>query len=108
MKKDPLPPLVNNVLVKYPDLNVELHLTILKLGFMDEGYDLAIRLGKLSNSTMMAKRLSSHTLTSAHHRLTFQHYAFHIRYLNWIVIIVCKAHLIIGIFKNEEKSATYA
>lgn len=55
-------PLVNNFLVKYPDLKVELHLTNLKVDLIDEGYDLAIRLGKLSDSTMMAKRLSSRTL----------------------------------------------
>ena len=55
-------PLVNDFLVKYPELNVQLHLTNLKVDLIDEGYDLAIRLGKLNDSSMMAKRLSSRTL----------------------------------------------
>ncbi|MBD3640482.1 MAG: LysR family transcriptional regulator [Marinobacter sp.] len=54
-------PLVNNFVAKYPDLDVSLHLTNQTLDLVHEGYDLAIRLGKLTDSTMMAKRLASRT-----------------------------------------------
>tara|TARA_R110002095_G_scaffold215751_2_gene210872 strand:- start:322 stop:1203 length:882 start_codon:yes stop_codon:yes gene_type:complete len=54
-------PLVNSFVVKYPGLEVRLHLTNQTLDLIDEGYDLAIRLGKLGDSTMMAKRLASRT-----------------------------------------------
>jgi len=52
-------PLVNNFVSKFPDLDVQLYLTNKKLDLIDEGFDLAIRLGKLDDSAMMAKRLSS-------------------------------------------------
>lgn len=54
-------PLVNNFVAKYPLLDVELHLTNQVINLLDEGFDLAIRLGKLENSTMIAKRLTSRT-----------------------------------------------
>lgn len=54
-------PLVNSFVAKYPGLEVRLHLTNQTLDLIDEGYDLAIRLGKLDDSTMMAKRLASRT-----------------------------------------------
>lgn len=55
-------PLLNNYVQKYPELDVRLHLTNKTLDLVDEGYDLAIRLGKLNDSTMMAKRLASRRL----------------------------------------------
>lgn len=54
-------PLVNRFLVRYPELSVTLHLTNQKLDLVEEGYDLAIRLGKLGDSSMMAKRLATRT-----------------------------------------------
>jgi len=54
-------PLINNFLARYPDLDVQLHLSNQTVDLIDEGYDLAIRQGKLKDSTMMAKRLSSRT-----------------------------------------------
>ena len=54
-------PLVNNFVAKYPELEVRLHLSNKMLDLIDEGLDLAIRLGKLEDSTMMAKRLASRT-----------------------------------------------
>lgn len=54
-------PLINNFVAKYPELEVRLRLTNQTLDLIDEGYDLAIRLGKLDDSTMMAKRLASRT-----------------------------------------------
>jgi len=54
-------PLVNNFVAKYPELEVRLHLSNQIVDLVDEGFDLAIRLGKLDDSTMMAKRLASRT-----------------------------------------------
>jgi len=54
-------PLLNNFAAKHPALTVQLHLTNQLINLVEEGYDLAIRLGKLEDSTMMAKQLSSRT-----------------------------------------------
>lgn len=55
-------PLINNFVLQYPELQVQLNLTNQKLDLVAGGYDLAVRLGKLEDSSMMAKRLSSRTL----------------------------------------------
>ncbi len=55
-------PLVNEFVVRYPELEVEMNLTNQKLDLVGEGYDLAVRLGKLDDSSMMARRLTSRTL----------------------------------------------
>lgn len=57
-----LAPLVNDFVLRYPELQVEMELTNQKLDLVAEGYDLAIRLGKLTDSTMMARKLGSRTL----------------------------------------------
>ena len=57
-----LAPLVNDFALRYPELQVEMYLTNQKLDLVAEGYDLAIRLGKLDDSSMMARRLASRTL----------------------------------------------
>ncbi|CTQ47466.1 LysR family transcriptional regulator [Roseibium aggregatum] len=54
-------PLLNDFIVQYPDLEVNLTLTNQMLDLIAEGYDLAIRLGQLEDSTMMARRLASRT-----------------------------------------------
>lgn len=56
-----LAPLINRFLVQYPELEVSLNLTNQRLDLVEEGYDLAIRLGKLTDSSMMARRLGSRT-----------------------------------------------
>lgn len=50
-------PLVNNFLKIYDDVEVFANLSNQKVDLIEEGYDLAIRLGKLSDSTLMAKKL---------------------------------------------------
>lgn len=55
-------PLVNDFVLRYPALQVDMQLTNQKLDLVAEGYDLAIRLGKLDDSSMMARRLGSRTL----------------------------------------------
>nr|WP_067296059.1 LysR substrate-binding domain-containing protein [Marinobacterium profundum] len=54
-------PLVNDFVLRYPELEVQLRLTNQTLDLVAEGYDLAVRLGKLEDSSMMARRLSSRT-----------------------------------------------
>lgn len=54
-------PLINNFALEYPELEVQLQLSNQKIDLIDEGFDLAIRLGKLEDSSMMAKRLGSRT-----------------------------------------------
>ena len=52
-------PLVNDFVRRYPELEVNLRLTNQLLDLVAESYDLAIRLGELEDSSMMAKRLAS-------------------------------------------------
>ncbi|QQX80056.1 LysR family transcriptional regulator [Shewanella sp. KX20019] len=54
-------PLINDFTVLYPELEVKLVLTNQQVDLIDEGYDLAIRLGQLADSSMMAKKLSTRT-----------------------------------------------
>lgn len=54
-------PLVSNFALQYSDVDVDAYLTNRQVDLVDEGYDLAIRIGKLSDSTMMAKKLSKRT-----------------------------------------------
>ncbi len=54
-------PLINDFVALYPDLDVNLTLTNQMLDLVGERFDLAIRLGQLEDSTMMAKRLASRT-----------------------------------------------
>ena len=54
-------PLVNDFMVQYRDIEVTAFLSNQKIDLIDGGYDLAIRIGKLSDSTMMAKKLSRRT-----------------------------------------------
>lgn len=54
-------PLINDFVALYPELEVTLTLTNQMVDLVAENYDLAIRLGRLEDSTMMAKRLASRT-----------------------------------------------
>ena len=55
-------PLVNDFVLRYPELDVDMKFTNQILDLVAEGYDLAVRMGKLEDSTLMARRLASHTL----------------------------------------------
>ena len=50
-------PLVNDFMKNYADVEVYANLSNQKIDLVEEGYDLAIRLGKLADSTLMAKKL---------------------------------------------------
>ena len=54
-------PLVNNFMQQYSDVEVTAYLSNQQIDLVEEGYDLAIRLGKLSDSSMMAKKLGKRT-----------------------------------------------
>jgi DNA-binding transcriptional LysR family regulator len=52
-------PLLSDFMLMYPQLELELVLSNQTFDLVEQDFDLAIRLGRLSDSTMMAKRLSS-------------------------------------------------
>lgn len=54
-------PLVNDFAALYPELEVNVVLTNQLLDLVAENYDLAIRLGKLKDSTLIARQLASRT-----------------------------------------------
>ena len=54
-------PLVNDFMVQYGDIEVSAFLSNQNIDLIEGGFDLAIRIGKLSDSTMMAKKLSHRT-----------------------------------------------
>lgn len=55
-------PLLHNFLLLYPQLDLELVLTNQKLDLIDQGIDLAIRLGQLEDSSFIARKLSERRL----------------------------------------------
>ncbi|MEH6472652.1 MAG: LysR substrate-binding domain-containing protein [Halopseudomonas sp.] len=52
-------PLVNEFLISHKALEIELRLTNQQVDLIEEGFDLAIRLGDLKQSRLVAKRLAS-------------------------------------------------
>ncbi|MFP2924729.1 LysR substrate-binding domain-containing protein [Pyxidicoccus sp. 3LG] len=54
-----LGPLVSTFLKRYPEVQVELLCTDRTVHLMEEGFDLAVRAGRLADSSMMARRLGS-------------------------------------------------
>ncbi|MFT6895930.1 MAG: DNA-binding transcriptional LysR family regulator [Paraglaciecola sp.] len=51
-------PIVNDFLLAYPDINVRLDLSNFRADLLYEGYDFAIRLGHLPDSSLVALKLS--------------------------------------------------
>ncbi len=52
-------PLVNQFLLRYPQVEIQIQLSNQRIDLIEEGYDLAIRLGQLDDSSLIAKRISS-------------------------------------------------
>ncbi|MCA1768506.1 MAG: LysR family transcriptional regulator [Halomonas sp.] len=50
-------PLVNNFLLEHPRLEVRMHFTNRQVDIIDEGFDIAIRMGRLEDSSLVARRL---------------------------------------------------
>jgi DNA-binding transcriptional LysR family regulator len=55
-------PIVNDFVMDHPDVTIQMNLTNTMVDLVADGYDLAIRLGELENSSMMAKRLTTRAL----------------------------------------------
>lgn len=55
-------PIVNDFLLAYPDINVQADLSNQRADLLYEGYDFAIRLGQLRDSSLIARKLSSRKL----------------------------------------------
>ncbi|MEH6579327.1 MAG: LysR family transcriptional regulator [Amphritea sp.] len=53
-----LTPAIDLFLQKHPELNVELDFSDRKVDIIEEGFDLAIRIGKLEDSTMQARKIT--------------------------------------------------
>ncbi|MED5297302.1 MAG: LysR family transcriptional regulator [Pseudomonadota bacterium] len=51
-------PLINDLLIQYPQLGVRLHFTNRQVDLIEEGFDIGIRMGTLEDSTMLARRLA--------------------------------------------------
>ena len=54
-----LAPLINQFQQQYPDVDVDLHLNDRKVDIVEEGFDVALRIGHLKNSSLIAKRLTN-------------------------------------------------
>ncbi|MBU2112603.1 MAG: LysR family transcriptional regulator [Gammaproteobacteria bacterium] len=54
-------PLLHDFMQQYPDTELDLHLSNNKLDLVQGGFDLAIRLGTLESSSLIARKLASRT-----------------------------------------------
>ena len=50
-------PLMNDFLISHPKIELDLHLTNREVDIIEEGYDLAIRMGSLKDSSHLSRRL---------------------------------------------------
>jgi DNA-binding transcriptional LysR family regulator len=57
-----LAPLLHHFLAQYPQVDLELQLTNQRIDLLEQGVDVAIRLGRLEDSSLVAKRLSQRQL----------------------------------------------
>lgn len=55
-------PLINDFACLYPQIEISAYLANQQIGLVEEGYDLAIRLGALADSSLMARKLASRTI----------------------------------------------
>jgi DNA-binding transcriptional LysR family regulator len=57
-----LAPLIPEFLKRYPEIELDFHITDSKVDLIDDGYDLMITIGQLADSSLRASRLFSHRL----------------------------------------------
>lgn len=55
-------PIVNDFLLAYPEINIQVDLSNQRADLLYQGYDFAIRLGQLADSNLIARKLSSRKL----------------------------------------------
>ena len=53
-----LAPAVSAFMMKYPDLRVDMRMNDRVVNIVDEGFDLAVRIGRLADSSLIARRLA--------------------------------------------------
>lgn len=54
-----LAPLLNDFLIQYPDIEINAYFSNRQIDLVEDGYDIAIRLGKLEDSALIARRLGN-------------------------------------------------
>lgn len=54
-----LAPLISEFMAEHPDLQVDLQLGDRKVDIVDEGFDLAVRIGSLADSSLIARKLAT-------------------------------------------------
>lgn len=54
-------PVINDFIELYPEIEVDANLTNRQVDLLDEGYDLAIRIGSLKDSSLVAHKISQRT-----------------------------------------------
>jgi DNA-binding transcriptional LysR family regulator len=54
-------PHLASFLVQYPDIEIDLHLSDIYVDIIRDGYDLAIRIGELQDSSLVARKLANDT-----------------------------------------------
>lgn len=57
-----LMPLITGFLRRYPDVEIDLHLTDRFVDLVEEGYEVAFRIGPIANSTLVARPLAPYRL----------------------------------------------
>lgn len=60
-----LPDIIKGFVAENPGVELDLHLTDSRVDLVAEGFDLVLRIGELSNSSLIAKRLKSITMAVA-------------------------------------------
>ena len=57
-------PALRDFQIKFPDVTIDIYLDDVKVDIIDGAYDVVLRLGELSDSTMHARRIGPHTFTT--------------------------------------------
>ena len=57
-------PALRSFVDKYPDVELSVHLSDRRVDIVEEGYDLVVRLGKLDDSRLVARRIAPHRFST--------------------------------------------
>ena len=81
-------PLVNEFQCLHPDLEVYMHFTNRPVELIEEGFDIAIRMGVLKDSSLIARRLCDRREMLSAPRITFARHRLLTRWRNSANIVV--------------------